>query len=123
MAWTLIYWAINGLGLYWMMRAFGWDVPIAAGFLVVSIIVVGIMIPAGPGFLGTFHAALLAGLSIFGIDRTGAAAYGMIIYPITVGVQLAFGLPYLFKRGGTHLSEDIAQASEEAVGSPSDDAT
>ena len=113
-AWTLVYWAINGLGLYWMMRAFGWDVPVAAGFLVVSIIVVGIMIPAGPGFLGTFHAALLAGLSIFGIDKTGAAAYGMIIYPITAGVQLAFGLPYLFKSRGTHLTSDIVEASSEA---------
>ena len=110
-AWTVIYWVINGLGLYWMMRAFGWQVPIAAGFMLVSIIVVGIMIPAGPGFLGTFHAALLAGLSIFGIGETGAAAYGLVVYPITVGITCAFGLPYLFAGKGTHVATQIIEES------------
>lgn len=116
-AWTVIYWAINGLGLYWMMRAFGWQVPIAAGFMLVSIVVVGIMIPAGPGFLGTFHAAILAGLSIFGIDQNGAAAYGLLVYPITVGVTCAFGLPYLFAgKGGGHMASEIIEESNlEAV--------
>ncbi len=110
-AWTVIYWVINGLGLYWMMRAFGWQVPIAAGFMLVSIIVVGIMIPAGPGFLGTFHAALLAGLSIFGIGETGAAAYGLVVYPITVGITCAFGLPYLFAGKGTKVASQIIEES------------
>lgn len=117
-AWTLVYWAINGLGLYWMMRAFGWDVPVAAGFMLVSIVVVGIMIPAGPGFLGTFHAAILAGLSIFGIGETGAAAYGLVVYPITVGVTCAFGLPYLFAGRGTHMASAIIEESNLEVVEP-----
>ena len=122
-AWTVIYWVINGLGLWWMMRAFGWHTPVASGFMLVSILVVGIMIPAGPGFLGTFHAALLAGLSIFGIGETGAAAYGLVVYPITVGVQLAFGLPYLFMGRSGSLSSMIDESGAEASAAAEEEAT
>lgn len=111
-AWTMLYWVLSGVGFYWMMLAFGWDVPVAAGFALVSIIVIGIMIPAGPGFLGTYHGAVLAGLSIFGIGKTEAAAYSMVVYPINVAVTVGFGLPFLF-RGGARMSE-LVHASEEA---------
>lgn len=122
-AWTLAYWIINGVGLWWMMLAFGWKVPVAAGFMLVSILVVGIMIPAGPGFLGTFHAALLAGLSIFGIGETGAAAYGLLVYPITVGVQCLFGLPYLFTGRSGSISSMIDESGAEASAAAEEEAT
>lgn len=93
--WTLVYWGANGLGLYWMMCAFGWDLPKVAGFILVSIIVVGIMIPAGPGHLGTYQGAIVKGLAIFAVAPTDAAAYSMVVYPLNVLVVVLFGLPYL----------------------------
>ena len=94
--WTAIYWAINGLGFYCVMRAFGWSLPPTAGFTLVSIIVIAIMIPAGPGFIGTFQAGIIAGLAIYGIGANAAAAYGLVVYPLNLLVVVAFGLPYLF---------------------------
>jgi glycosyltransferase 2 family protein len=93
---TVAYWAANGFGLWLVMVGFGWDLPVAAGFVLVSVLVIGIMIPAGPGFLGTYQGAILAGLSIFGVGQSAAAAYGLVVYPINLMVVVAFALPYLF---------------------------
>jgi uncharacterized protein (TIRG00374 family) len=94
--WTAAYWAANGLGFWFVMRGFGWPLPLTAGFTLVSIIVIAIMIPAGPGFLGTFQGGILAGLAIYGIGANEAAAYGLVVYPLTVLVSVGFGLPYMF---------------------------
>ncbi|MBI5508139.1 MAG: flippase-like domain-containing protein [Deltaproteobacteria bacterium] len=117
---TLIYWAANGWGMYLVMRGMGWDVPLLAGFTIVCVLVIGIMIPAGPGHLGTFQGALLAGLSIFNIGASEAAAYGMVIYPLTLLVIIAFGVPYLFGHGG-EVSEIMraSAAAEEGAAGPS----
>ncbi|MBN1962630.1 MAG: flippase-like domain-containing protein, partial [Deltaproteobacteria bacterium] len=96
--WSLAYWGVNGAGFYWVMRAFGWSLPFTAGLTVVSIIVIAIMIPAGPGFIGTYQIGITQGLAIYGISANAAAAYGLIVYPLNILVVIAFGLPYLFMR-------------------------
>jgi uncharacterized protein (TIRG00374 family) len=108
---TLIYWAANGFGMWLLMRGFGWETPMLAGFVLVCVLVIGIMVPAGPGFLGTFQAAVAAGLSIFGVSASAAGAYNMVLYPLNVAVVCGFGIPFLLGRGG-QVSE-IVHASEE----------
>jgi uncharacterized protein (TIRG00374 family) len=95
LTWTTATWVFDGLAFYFAMRAFGWDLPVAAGFTVLCVLIVGIMIPAGPGHLGTFQGAVLAGLTIFGISSSEAAAYGFVTYPLLLLVVIAFGLPPL----------------------------
>ncbi|MCB0128173.1 MAG: flippase-like domain-containing protein, partial [Caldilineaceae bacterium] len=111
---TLIYWGTNGVGYYLVMRGFGWDLPLAASFILLSIIVIAIMIPAGPAFLGTFHGAILAGLGIFGISATDAAAFGLVIYPLMIGINVACGLPFLFIGGDPKIG-DIVRASQDTA--------
>ena len=94
--WTAVYWLANGFGYYFCMLAFGWNLPVTAAFTLVSILVIAIMIPAGPGFLGTFQGGILAGLTIYGVDATGAAAFGLLVYPLGVLATVGFGLPYMF---------------------------
>lgn len=117
--WTVAYWVANALGLYGLMCAFGWSVPLLAGFVVVCVLVIGIMVPAGPGFLGTYQAALVAGLSIFDIGGNDALAYSLLAYPLNLAVVLAFGLPHLL--GGRTSLHDLTHApdSEPESGSGS----
>ena len=77
------------------MRGFGWDVPFTAAFMTVCVLVLGTMIPAGPGFAGTYQASLTLGLSIFGLDANEAAAFGIVVYPANIIIIVSFGLPYL----------------------------
>lgn len=114
---TGLYWASNGLGLYFLMRSFGWELPWVAGVLVVCVLALGVMIPAGPGHLGTFQGALLAGLGVFEVNATEAAAYGLIAYPVSLLVVVAFGLPYLIGRRMNvgQLVHDSAETVGEAA--------
>ncbi len=116
--WTLAYWAANALGLYWLMCAFDWSLPVVAAFVLVCVLVIGIMVPAGPGFLGTYQAAIVAGLAVFGVNNNDAVAYSMVAYPINLLVVVAFGLPYLFGRGGLHVGE-MVESSQDPPPKPS----
>ena len=88
---TLIIWLMNALAFYSAIKAFGWSLGFSSGLLLVCILVIAIMIPAGPGFLGTYQAAMTLGLGLWGIGETDAAAYGLVVYPLSVLVVVSFG--------------------------------
>ena len=93
---TALYFCLNAMCFYAVMLAFGWSLPIICAFLLMCVITLGTMVPAGPGHLGTYQAAVVIGLSIFGVGSTEATAYGLVIYPLTVLVIVGCGLPFLF---------------------------
>ena len=93
--WTVLYWFVNGWGLWTAMRAFGWQLPLLSGFVVVSVLAIGLMIPSGPAHLGTYQGALSLGLGIFGISATESAAYGLVVYPLNLLFLCGFGLPFV----------------------------
>src|SRR5262249_57910616 len=64
-AWTLLYWGLNGFGMWVLMRAFPFQLPLFQSYVAMGLVVVGVMIPAAPGMVGTFQAAVKLGLSIF----------------------------------------------------------
>jgi uncharacterized membrane protein YbhN (UPF0104 family) len=69
-------------------------------------------IPSAPGYIGTFDASGIAVLSAFGVEKTLAAVYTVVLhvalwFPITV-----VGLYYLAKEGiswGTDLDQARAE--------------
>lgn len=64
-AWTFVYWGLNGVTTWYWLRAFGFELPWYAGFGIVATLVVGIMLPSGPGFLGNFQVFLMAGVAMW----------------------------------------------------------
>lgn len=105
---TLAYWTINAWGMHALMLGMGWDLPLTAGFTVVGVLALGIMIPAGPGFLGTFQGSIVWGLGIFAVAADEAAAYSLAAYGVTVLVQLLMGLIWL--NGSMLRLEDLKQS-------------
>ncbi len=98
---TAVYWGINGLGLTILARAFGFRLDIVAGYTVLGILVVGVMIPAGPGMIGTFQAFVIAGLGLFlpqETVRTAGTAYANVLWAAQICQQTVFGLIFLFSR-------------------------
>ena len=102
--WTAAYWGCNALGLWALIGAFGWTAPFLAAAALVSMLCIGIMLPAGPGFLGTYQAALVLGLGALDIGATAsgqaagdgaAAAFAMCAYAANLAVVVAFGLPHV----------------------------
>ncbi len=110
---TLIYWAALGLGMKLMAHAVHIpDMSYTGGFALLAVVVVGIMIPAAPGFAGTFELAMQAGFSLLILAPESLAnvgLYTLILHVIQLLVQLFFGLFFLMS-GQIRLSHVVKEA-------------
>ncbi|HEY6105557.1 MAG TPA: lysylphosphatidylglycerol synthase transmembrane domain-containing protein [Anaeromyxobacteraceae bacterium] len=98
---TLFYWALNGYGMKVLALAFGFDLPLLAAYTVLGVLVVGVMIPAGPGMVGTFQAAVVLGLSLFApkaaVDTRGNA-FANVMWLVQIAQQTLLGVVFMFSR-------------------------
>lgn len=111
---TAAYWALNGYGMSVLARGFGFHLSPLQAYTVLGVLVVGVMIPAGPAMVGTFQAAVVLGLSLFApreaVDTRGNA-YANVLWLAQLGQVTLLGLPFLFSR---HIRLDrIVQAPRE----------
>jgi glycosyltransferase 2 family protein len=131
--WTLLYWGANGLGVYVLSLAFDCSHASAGttchaltltpfmGFVVLSVLIIGLMIPAAPGSAGTFQAFILLGLSLFvskaAVNSSGVA-FANVSWVLQIAQQIVFGLFFMTKSHGSF--RDIAQrvAGGDAAASP-----
>jgi len=113
---TAAYWALNGWGMQVLAHGFDIHLSLVASFTVLGVLVVGVMIPAGPGMVGTFQAATILGLSLFlsraAVDTRGAA-YANVLWAAQLAQQTALGLFFLFSR---HIRIANIVAAPEEVG-------
>jgi hypothetical protein len=98
---TVAYWLMAGAGMFYMFGAFdelrsiGW----VEAFTALSVLCVGLMIPAGPGMIGNFHYFIKLGLSLFVADAVlGSAgmAYAILVHAMQLGQQVLVGVVFLF---------------------------
>ncbi|MFN3197721.1 MAG: lysylphosphatidylglycerol synthase transmembrane domain-containing protein [Bradymonadia bacterium] len=96
---TVLYWAAVGMGMSVMGQATGIpEVGAMEGFALLAVLVVGIMIPAGPGFTGTFEAALAVGFSLLVLSPESAqniTLYTLVLHVIQLVVQVLLGAMFL----------------------------
>jgi uncharacterized protein (TIRG00374 family) len=99
---TVVYWALHVWGFWMVAGAFGLPLTMLMACTVLACQVVGIMIPAGPGMVGTSQFFTQLGVSIFipgALAATEmaarAAAYANTIWLLQFGQQVATGLLFL----------------------------
>ncbi len=124
---TAAYWAVNGWGMQLMARAFGIDLQLVDAFTILGVLVAGIMIPAGPGMVGTFQLAAAFGLSLFvpeSVAHTRGVAWANVLWASQVGFQLLLGAVFLFSshikvsrifRSPEGTAEALGDEEEEAL--------
>ncbi len=122
-AYTALYWGVNGLGMGLMTKAFpGMSLSLFQGYVVLAVLVVGVMIPAAPGMVGTFQAAVKVGLSLFlpmSVVNSSGLAYANVVWLCQTVQQIGFGLILM---SSAHLSfRDLASKldKEQANSVPS----
>jgi uncharacterized protein (TIRG00374 family) len=96
---TVAYWALNGWGMQLMARAFDLDLQLIDVYTILGVLVAGVMIPAGPGMVGTFQLAIAFGLSLFvpeAVAHTRGVAWANVLWAAQVGFQLLLGAIFLF---------------------------
>ena len=98
---TIVYWGLNGFGLWIMFGAFDSlsGLGLLEAFTVLSVLCVGLMIPAGPGMIGNFHYFVKLGLSLFVAETvlgSTGVAYAIVVHAIQLGLQVLVGVICLF---------------------------
>jgi hypothetical protein len=108
---TVVYWTANALGIWLLAMAFGITIPVLAGFGLLAVLVVGIMLPAGPGFLGNFQFFLGEGLRLY-IPTLTVASFGFSLSMniVQLLLQVGFAVPFLLASGmGLRQLVDVQQ--------------
>jgi uncharacterized protein (TIRG00374 family) len=124
LALTAVYWALHVWGFWLVAGAFSLSLTGLMACTVVVCQVVGIMIPAGPGMVGTSQFFTQLGVSIFvpgaltvSAVVARAVAYGNTIWLLQFGQQVLTGLPFLLS-GHISLSSVLRPPATESVPTP-----
>jgi glycosyltransferase 2 family protein len=100
---TALYWGLLGAGLSLLAPAFGFHLNALMVATILAVQVVGVMVPAGPGMIGTMQFFTQAGLSLFVADAftrgspvaAQAAGYANAVWMLGFGVQVGLGVLFM----------------------------
>jgi len=113
---TAVHWALHVIGFIWVARGFGFELTPLQACAVLATQVVGVMVPAGPGMVGTSQFFAQLGLSIFvpgtfevASVAARAAAFANTIWLVQTFQQVALGLVFLIA-GGVSFSAVLGRA-------------
>jgi phosphatidyl-myo-inositol alpha-mannosyltransferase len=96
-------WAVQLLACYVLLVALGLDERAGVGAAAAVLFAVNVTaaLPAMPSNLGVFQAACVAVLSAYGVGKTDALAYGIILQAVEIATALVLGMPALVREGMT----------------------
>jgi uncharacterized protein (TIRG00374 family) len=85
---TLLIWGLSQLSLLILMMSFPFGVPVTAGqaLVVLVFLAFGLGAPNAPGFVGTFHAAVVLGLLLANpaIDIAAAVSFAFLYHLVSL---------------------------------------
>lgn len=108
---SLAVWVFCVVPIDLVLQGFGIKLPITASMFIIVLLVFAVMVPASPGYIGTYHSACFMGLSAFGITKSTALSIALVIHGIGFFPVIIAGLYYLWKN---KLSLNELQKAEEA---------
>lgn len=107
---TILIWLILGYSNFFVLKAFGFDLPIDACFVLLVVVSISILVPSSPGFVGVYHYGAVWALTDYGIPREDALSFAIVLHATQYLVVTAMGFYYLRKE---HLS--LKKLEEEAT--------
>ncbi len=79
---TIASWLVIAASYWLVMFTFDLDLPYSAGLLVVVAANLAMAIPSSPGALGVFEAAVVTALSAYGVDKSEALSYAVVLHAV-----------------------------------------
>ncbi|CAH2031536.1 lysylphosphatidylglycerol synthase transmembrane domain-containing protein [Trichlorobacter ammonificans] len=109
---SLGIWLTATLPIHLVLVGFGIHLPPIASFFIMVLLVFAVMVPAAPGYIGTYHLACYTGLVAFAVQPTEAVAISLVIHGIGFFPVILAGLYHLWT-SGLSLSHVRRQAEAE----------
>ncbi|HUP33245.1 MAG TPA: lysylphosphatidylglycerol synthase domain-containing protein [Gaiellaceae bacterium] len=92
-------WACEALGVFFLLRAFGIDVPLLGVALVLLATSLATAFPLWPGNVGVFQVAVAFALGLLGVAYTSGLAFAVGLHAVEVLSAVALGVPALAYEG------------------------
>lgn len=109
---SLSVWLFCVIPVDLVLQGFGVNLPITASMFILVLLVFAVMVPASPGFIGTYHYACFKGLSAFGIAESTSVSIALVLHS-TAFFPVIFAGAYHLWRGKISLSS-VRKAGEPA---------
>ncbi len=100
---------------YLLFRAFGLPLSFSAAAFLLVVLQVGVAPPSLPGKLGVFHYLALLGLSFFGVPRSAALSYALVLYAVALLSKVVAGGAWLAWLRWTPARRQAQAGPSEAV--------
>jgi uncharacterized protein (TIRG00374 family) len=108
---SVVVWLVNLGTVYFVGKSMGIHIPFQGCLLLLFLGAFSSMIPAAPGYWGTFHVITAAGIKFLGLlPDEGALAYAIVLHAIYFFPVVIVGLFVAWREGYS-----LAQLRKEAV--------
>ncbi len=98
---SFLLWGLYGAANGFVLKAFNIQLPAYVPYYLVVVQAIGVAIPSSPGFVGTYHAAVVAGLAAFKVPQEAALSFAILSHFLLIVPVILYGLVLLWRE---HLS-------------------
>lgn len=110
-AMTLGIWLLEALVLYICFLAFDIAAPPAAALVTLVFLCTGAMLPAAPGFIGSYQLFIVSALQLYNVSETSAFAMAVFINVLVIALTTGLGVMAIMTEGGmVNLRQLVASA-------------
>lgn len=97
--WSVAVWLVGTCGGWLILFAFGLKLPFMSAMFILVLTAFAVALPSSPGYVGPFHAAVLAGILLFEptFDRSTVAGISIIYHLTVIAPVIVGGMFYLWK--------------------------
>jgi glycosyltransferase 2 family protein len=96
---SFICWFFHGLYFFLLFEALNLELSFWAALIIQTVIGLGVILPAAPGYVGNFEYFTVLGLALFGITQEAAFAYALLAHICQFIPVTAVGLFFALKNG------------------------
>jgi len=96
---SVFTWLAMALSFHYAGMAFGLGLPFEASLVLVVVCALAVMLPSGPGFVGTFEVGARYGLMLFAVPDNLALSYALFYHAVTFVAVTLLGLFHLGRVG------------------------
>jgi uncharacterized membrane protein YbhN (UPF0104 family) len=79
------------------LRSFGIELPVNGVLFILIFLVFAVMVPASPGFVGTYHYACVTALKAFNVQSDKALSVALVIHGISFFPVIVAGFYHLWR--------------------------
>ena len=87
---SLLIWSSESLVVFLSFRLFDIALPPTAAVVTIVFLTVGTMLPAAPGFIGTYQFFVISALALYGVSANAGLALSIFMNLFAIGIAAAF---------------------------------